>query len=632
MNKELHRTHLWALALTLIPMASCSDMDQNMESMNSDENRIMTRFAEIPYSNSEDGADETLLAVSVFHFKGNDYLLRTDITDPAAEEISLPTGGTTRIHCVAGIDLTVGEGTTEADLLKTLEFSPQGAKSAPLFYSASADFSHQVVNSRHIEVALKRSVARIDFINSTDSRIEIEKIVVEDAPATTFVFPQDTIAETGTVSYSREFAEPFYGTEKGMFTLFESGVPVHVRIIGRFGDSPLNLVTTLPSVERNKVYTLQMVRANATVEGAFTIKEWEEGASTTANPTTGEGIYIDRLNSSFPQGVSVDYDTNTITVPHSGAKDMKVAFVAPTSISIASTEGVTETAKIISNSPVQIDGGYISSFNATVEPNKRINYSMTVNLKDEDGNYNFVEIKVLENTEKAFDTVEIAGLTWMAFNATSSDPSQQVFPLDGLSVEEMYQKNWPMAIGNFFQYGRKKAYSPWTKNDPNGNADTPRNIPWKDPECMPLPEGYHVANAKEWQQLMPAGTSFPSTYTAGNGETIKAEIVTLPGIMTNSPSATANNAKLLNRYIRFESQETGNVLIIPICGMKSNNFDEYPGGGRALHAWTGLWIAEDRSLWLFTIGGTADELTASQSASKWNYDGFMAVRGVKDHE
>ncbi|MDE5806675.1 MAG: fibrobacter succinogenes major paralogous domain-containing protein, partial [Muribaculaceae bacterium] len=621
-----------AVAFALIPMASCSDTQVEALEASNDGTEILTRFSGMGYSNFSENGEENLSEISVFHFKGDDFLLRTDVADPYAEEISLPTAGTTRIYCVSGVDIKASEGTKEADLLNMTVVSPKGAEKAPLFYSASADFSHQAVSSRRIDVAMKRSVARIDFTNTTDSRIEIDKIAVEDAPAAAFIFAHDSVADAGTVSYSREFSEPFYGTERGMFTLFESAAPVHVRIIGKFGDSPLNLVTELPSVERNKVYTLQMVKANAKVEGAFTIKEWEEGDTSDAIPSASAGLYIDKLNSSFPQGVSVDYDSNVITVPYSGVSDMKVAFAAPTRVSIASTEGVTETAKITSNSPVQIDGGYISSFNASVHPNNRVSYSMTINIKDEEGRYNFVEIKVLENTNKAFATVEIAGLTWMAFNATSSDPADQVFPIDGLSVEEMYQKNWPLAIGNFFQYGRKKGYSPWTKNDPNGNADTPRNIPWKDPDCMPLPAGYHVASTKEWQQLMPAGTTFPSTYAAGNGEMIKAEIVTLSGTMTNSPSAAANNAKLLNRYIRFESQETGNVLIIPICGMKANNFDEYPGGGRALHAWTGLWIAEDRCLWLFQINGTEDALTATQGSSRWNYDGFMAVRGVKDHE
>ena len=86
------------------------------------------------------------------------------------------------------------------------------------------------------------------------------------------------------------------------------------------------------------------------------------------------------------------------------------------------------------------------------------------------------------------------------------------------------------------------------------------------------------------------------------------------------------------RYVRFESLESHNVLIFPICGMKANNRDEYPGGGRLLSAWSGYWIADDRCLWLFQISETDGLLSATQGMSRWNYDGFMAVRGIKDHD
>ena len=86
------------------------------------------------------------------------------------------------------------------------------------------------------------------------------------------------------------------------------------------------------------------------------------------------------------------------------------------------------------------------------------------------------------------------------------------------------------------------------------------------------------------------------------------------------------------RYVRFESLDSHNVLIFPICGMKANKWDEYPGGGKLLSAWTGYWIADDRSLWLFQIGESDGSLSATQGMSRWNYDGFMAVRGIKDHD
>ncbi len=84
------------------------------------------------------------------------------------------------------------------------------------------------------------------------------------------------------------------------------------------------------------------------------------------------------------------------------------------------------------------------------------------------------------------------------------------------------------------------------------------------------------------------------------------------------------------RYIRFESLETGNVLCIPVCGMKTAGTAEYPGGGRAMHAWVSYWISMDRYTWLFQISGTSDALTSTQGRDRWNYNGFVPVRGVKN--
>ncbi len=147
---------------------------------------------------------------------------------------------------------------------------------------------------------------------------------------------------------------------------------------------------------------------------------------------------------------------------------------------------------------------------------------------------------------------------------------------------------------------------------------------------MPVHGGFRVSTEAEWLSLLPAGVQIPSTYTAGNGEQIKVEVVELPEKLSNSPSAAANKANILMRYLRFESLETGNVLCIPICGMKTAGTAEYPGGGRAMHAWGCFWISADRYTWLFQIGGTTGALTATQGRDRWNYNGFVPVRGVKN--
>lgn len=631
MNNVFSKTsYVWLAALSILPLSACSDMNEALSDSDSGRKAaVVFKIAGVP-SNIPTDATESLGEVNVFHFKGEDFLMHTLIEDPYAEGIQLSSERTTRIYCVSGVDIDAGQGTERSRFAATTAVSPEGVTSAPLFYSTAVDFSGEDFLNGRIDVELKRSVARIDFINTEDTGFKVSQVIIENAPAASFVFESDSTVECGTVSYSREFAVPFYGAEEGLFMLFESQNPVDVRIIGEYRDSPLNIRTTLPVVERNKAYTLQMVNANSTVEGAFSIKDWEEGASVNASVSASGQFRIDRSNSIIPENVTVDYARNVLTVPHEGAADIKVAFLSREKVSVSSIDGEVPTVKITPNEAVQTGDGYISSLNISVQPNNRLSYELTVNLRDEAGRTDFLEILVLANPSRTFDTVEIAGRTWMAFNAVSSDPANQVFPVDGLSVEEMYQTSWPMAIGSFFQYGRVLAYSPWTRNDPAANDETPRDCPWATPEAMPVPPGYHVASAADWQSLMPNGTTFPSTYKAGNGEEIKAELITLPGTLNNSPSAAANKAGLLMRYLRFESQETGNVLIIPICGMKTPSMDEYPGGGRALHAWGGYWIYEDRCLWLFQVDDSAGTPTVTQGSSKWNYNGFMPVRGVKN--
>ncbi len=374
------------------------------------------------------------------------------------------------------------------------------------------------------------------------------------------------------------------------------------------------------------------------------MSDWEDGGTFDSSADMSKGLLIDPAASVFPAGVMVDYANNIIDVPASGAEGMKIAFLTEMRVDIDticySGERVlvdsieANHVKFAAEKAYNTDKGVVTKFNVNINPQMkgRPDYEIKMYVKKTVMNtsYDCVTIRVAESPYQ-LQTVKIGGYTWMAFNATTPDLSEQVYPEIGQTVEEAYQQNWAMAIGNFFQYGRQKGYSPWTSNDPNANSSTERNIPWTDPACMPVPEGFHVSTEAEWLSLLPSGVQIPSTYTAGNGEQIKVEVVELPEKLTDSPSAAANKANLLMRYLRFESLETGNVLCIPICGMKTAGTAEYPGGGRAMHAWVSYWISADRYTWLFQIGGTTGALTASHGRDRWNYDGFVPVRGVKNN-
>lgn len=620
------------VALAFLPAMACSDMDQdNYVPGNAESEMMPLALKGMPFRNSQEDASDRLSEVSVFHFNGSDFILRTDVADPYADGIKIQGGATSRIFCVSGTPLSAEVGVTKQEdfALSTVHVADDD-KVAPLFYSGFADLDASAWSAGQLEVGLVRSVARIDFVNEIDTDVKVSKVVVMDAPAESFVFSNGVTPSDESISFERSFDVPFRGSESGLFYIFESDRPVHVRILGEYGDSPLNVEAVLQSVERNMVYTLQMVNVNSKLEGAFTVKKWEDGVSIDANPGIASGIYIDKVNSKVPEGVKVDYNSNRVDVPASGVSGMKLAFLSSSKVSVASIDGGVASAKISANDPVKVEEGYISSFNVDIDqqPNGASSYSVIVHLRDESGKYNFVEITVPRY--HYIETVNIAGSEWMCFNAVSADPDDQVFPFEGISVEEMYQNYWVQSIGNFFQYGRQLGYNPWTRNDPEGNSDTERNIPWTSPECMPVPQGYHVASAEEWFSLLPAGTTIPSTYTAGNGEEIRADLIILPGYVTGTPSLSANRANIQMRYVRFESMQSGNVLILPICGQKTASWDEYPASMWKMHECVCYWIADDRCVWYFRVSDNDGVFTVNQEKSRWNYDGFLPVRGIKN--
>ncbi len=425
--------------------------------------------------------------------------------------------------------------------------------------------------------------------------------------------------------------------------ILKSDKNIHVTAHGSVDEINISVPAVIENAERNKVYTLRVYDKNATVKASFSVADWEVGDTFNSSADMSKGLRIDPTLSVFPAGVNIDYANNIIEVPASGVEGMKIAFLSEMRVDIDTISFAgdrvlvdsieTNHVKFAAEKAYNTDKGVVTKFNVNINPQMkgRPDYEMKMYVKKTVMNtsYDYVTIRVAESPYQ-LHTVEIGGSTWMAFNATTPDLSDQVYPEIGQTVEETYQNNWAMAIGNFFQYGRQKAYSPWTANDPNGNESTPRNIPWEYPAFMPVPEGFHVSPEAERLSLLPSGTKIPSTYTAGNGEQIKVEVVEVPGKLTDSPSASANKANLLMRYIRFESLETGNVLCIPVCGMKTAGTAEYPGGGRAMHAWVSYWISMDRYTWLFQISGTSDALTSTQGRDRWNYNGFVPVRGVKN--
>ncbi|MDE6010772.1 MAG: hypothetical protein K2F87_04905 [Muribaculaceae bacterium] len=636
MIKTIYKTAAGSLALCgLLALGSCSDKeDLPVPDSSKAEADFSLAIKGMPAAPAEAGPQ----TISVFQFSTDNLFSKTILNSYDPSGIDLVKGNTRALYVVSGIEIDATEDTDEAEFALTTVSSADGAATAPLFLSGKVTIE---AAQMQCELTMTRGVARID-LDARDADMDITSITVEDAPAATYVFPGEGILQNpGTVSYTYDYVTPPTGIEKGLFMLFESDKDVHVNIHGTVDGVEIDVPAVLTDVARNKVYTLRVYDKNATVKAGFSVADWET-ETVAGGLDMSKGLLISEEASVIPAGVKVDYLTNTLEIPAEGVKGMTLAFISEVRVDVDDVRftgarvEVDSVAKkyvrIVAEKPYNTDKGVVTKLNIDIDPQLkgRPCYEINMALRKMNMNTSFdkLTIKVPESPYQ-IQTVEIGGSTWMAFNAVSPDLSEQIYPEIGKTVEETYMENWVSTVGNFFQFGRQKGYSPWEKNDPNGNQSTPRNIPWEDPACMPLPEGYHVATEREWLSLLPSGVTIPSTYTAGNGELIKAEVVDA-GVMTDSPSANANNRKFQMRYIRLESQVTGNVLCIPVTAMKGANWDEYPGGGRAMHAWVTYWISADRYVWLFQIGGTQDALTATQQRDRWNYDGFVPVRGVKN--
>lgn len=634
MNKQIYRLSFGFLSLLSIAgLTACSD-NVEFPSNETTPGGIQLKIKGF----SATGQD----ALHIYQFNTDRLIEHSALRQYDAASINLTKGDTRTLYCVSGIEMRDPSNLSSAEFGRSMVTLEAGSSFAPIFFSGVAEIGEE---QKGCEMTMRRGVARID-LDARDAEMEISEIVVENVPTASYVFPmavEKLDAPTTTITHTFDSAPDTL--EEGLFTIFESSDELHVTVKGMARGTEIEIPATLSSVERGKIYTLRVYDRNVVLDASFSVSDWEEGTNISGGPDTAAALLIDEDSSVIPAGVKVDYTRNIVEVPASGVSGMTLAFNSDLKVELDTVYFTGERVekdsvrqkyvKIAKQNPVNTPTGVVTKFNVNIAEQLKARPGYEIRLELRKPNLSIscddVTIRVAESPYQ-IETVMMAGVNWMAYNATTSDLGDQIFSLPGKSVEDTYKEAWVSTIGNFFQFGRQKGYSPWEKNDPNGNEDTERNIPWTNPDCMPVPEGYHVAKAAEWLALLPAGTQIPSTYTAGNKETIKVEIVEYPGTITDSPCETANAANLRKRCYRFESLDTGNVLIIPICGLKSNSWDLYPGYGKnKIHDFAGYWVAEDRYLWYFTVAEENGVLTSAQGQNRWNYNGFVPTRGVKDN-
>lgn len=535
-------------------------------------------FADAP------AAEEKIDEVTIYQFSDG-QLYKQQTHRPGQDgktEISIV--GSTNLYCIANTTLQSQDQTADESVFRKSVIA-SGQDSAPYFMSATTAVSSLSGNSE-TSISMKHGVARIDLSTISDPKIQIEEMIVQNAPAETYAFIENEPVSDNTVSYTKRFQSAFNGKEEAVFYIFESAKAVDVSVRGSYDGIPVRLQVQIPSVKRNKIYEIEILNAGATVEGSFEVKDWEEGSTVTGKPDTDSSITISAAHSTIPQTTSVDFSSNTVSVPAEGVAGLRLAFVADTRIDITSVEGLSDGVTISDMSVSDAPEGIVSAFDVSVpaQTNGRLGYSIFIHLRNAlmSDSYDFVEIRVAPSHNQ-IETVEIGGSVWMAFNARSSDLEDQIYPLDGASVEDMYRYNWINTVGGLFQFGRKYMYTPWVGYNPSNNlGGQKQDIPWQSETHMPCPEGYRLPTRAELESIFPKGQIIPGSYVAGNGERITATLHTAEGTLS-----TPTGVKGSQIYVKFTSEDTGRYLIIPLAGGKGDkSTSNNPAFGKRAVLWT----------------------------------------------
>lgn len=593
---------------------------------------LVLQDSEAPGSNVADKVQE----LSVYQFSGGKFYLKQQVAPNANGEISVSAASGSRLYFISGIPFSLSGETIDEENFRNIAVGRDlHDNSAPEFMTAVVDLGSDAETRSAGDprvVSLKRSVARLDIDASADSKIRISEILVEDAPAAIYPFREGETASEETVSYRKVFETGVGGKQESVFCLFESPRPVHVVLLGNYDDAPLRLKMELPTVERNKVYAVEVRNSGAVIEGTVEVKPWDEGGTIIGSPDTGNRILIDKERSLFPADVKVDYQNNLIEVPAGGAAGMRLAFRGDSRIDIHSVDGMLPDVTLgeVSVSE-EAAGGFLSAFEASVAPQGRgrLGYSVIVHLKSAltQLSYDYVEIRVAPS-EHQIETVEIGGVTWMAFNARTRDLEDQVYPLDGLTVEEMYQESWINTVGGLFQFGRLYMYVPWQSYNPSNDVghQGAANAPWVSDDYMPCPEGYRVPTRAEWRAILPTTAQIPGSYTAANGEQITATVH-----VANGTLVTPTGVRGTQRYAKLAVDGTDRYLILPMGGVKGDkSTSNNPGFGNGVAMWTndrtGCSGGYAWTCWM-VFSGTTGAITVTEP--QFQMEGFAYVRCVK---
>lgn len=431
----------------------------------------------------------------------------------------------------------------------------------PLFYSGSLHRTEQSIYN----VPLTIGEARIDLDATYSDLLKINAVRITNAPTSSLIFPTATLVTPPATEEKRcEFDSPMMGKREDIARLYESGVPVNFIIEGEYNKIPISFDASLQKVARNTKYTLKVINAGGVVSGEFKVDEWSQTDTVNTGIHADEKLIIDMEHSTFPEGTVVTSGKQSLTVPYTGG-DISLAFLAESEVDFESIVDELNHLTVSEGSVSRDNDKILTTFliNVKGQEENTLPYTTQLNVKSAFRNYSTNSISLTIDCPPLYiREVTLGGVTWMAFNARSRDMDDQVYPMKGYNVEEMYNNEWLSTLGGLFQYGRNYRYEPW-ESGINNQGNQTGEISWGEAANTPCPEGYRIPTNNELRALFGDCLSpVPGSWNY-NGEHIVASEVT-----ASHSSIDINNVKGVAKYLKLAGSR-GQCMYIPYGGMKA---------------------------------------------------------------
>lgn len=247
------------------------------------------------YMETGDGSGSLLSEYFASESSGDN--IKTDATGVYNFTLDLPAMGTKKI--LLSLNNSNGSNGTESAKLGEVTNSRLGANPGALIFSGTATVA-SASDKVTVDVEVKRMVARIDVNPGTDSKVEISSVQYSGGTDRGYVFPQangNIVApnwkpvEAKNATYRKTFDKPLSGNASATATpvLYvcetDKDHPGSVTVQGTYLGTSFSVTKELPSLERNKVYTISMTKLGTTVTGQITVKPWENGEIVEVSPT-----------------------------------------------------------------------------------------------------------------------------------------------------------------------------------------------------------------------------------------------------------------------------------------------------------------------------------------------------------